>query len=99
MHLLLRIIVVAVALMAAFMAAGVTLAVGVVAPDWGGVDSDAFERIWFFGFAFLATSFVGAVALLPALLLIVLAEAGRIRTFLYYGIGGALIALIAFYGS
>jgi hypothetical protein len=99
MHLLLRIIVITFALMAAFMAAGVTLAIGVVAPDWGGVDSDAFERIWFFGFAFLATSFVGAVALLPALLLVVLAEAARIRTFLYYGIGGALIALVAFYGS
>ena len=99
MALIGRIIVITLGLMAAIMAAGVTLAIGVVAPDWAGVDSDPFERVWFFGFAFLATSFVGAVALLPALLLIVIAEAARIRTFLYYGIGGALIALAGFFGS
>jgi hypothetical protein len=99
MHLIGRIIIITFALLVAFMAAGVTLAIGVMGSDWGGVDSDAFERIWFFGFAFLATSYVGAVALLPALLLAVLAEAARIRSFLYYGVGGALIGLASFYGS
>ena len=43
MALIGRIIVITFGLIAAIMAAGVTLAIGVVAPDWGGVDSDPFE--------------------------------------------------------
>ena len=70
------------------MAAGITLAIGIIAPDWAGVDSDPFERVSFFIVSFFATSFVGAVAILPALVVIVIAEAARLRNFLYYGVGG-----------
>jgi H+/Cl- antiporter ClcA len=83
----------------AVMAAGVTLAIGIVAPDWTGVDSDPYERVSFFIVSFFATSFVGAVAILPALLAIVITEAARLRSFLYYGVGGALVALASYYGS
>jgi phosphotransferase system glucose/maltose/N-acetylglucosamine-specific IIC component len=94
-----RIIVIFFALIAAIVAAGVALAIGVVAPDWAGVDSDPFERISFFIVSFFATSFVGAVAFLPALVVIVIAEAARLRNFLYYGVGGALVGLASYYGS
>jgi len=94
-----RIIVIFFALIAAIVAAGVALAIGVVAPDWAGVDSDPFERISFFIVSFFATSFVGAVAFLPALVVIVIAEAVRLRNFLYYGVGGALVGLASYYGS
>jgi len=94
-----RIIVIFFALIAAIVAAGVALAIGVVAPDWAGVDSDPFERISFFIVSFFATSFVGAVAFLPALIVIVIAEAVRLRNFLYYGVGGALVGLASYYGS
>ena len=94
-----RIIVIFFALIVAIIAAGVALAVGVVAPDWAGVDSDPFERISFFIVSFFATSFVGAVAFLPALVVIVIAEAVRLRNFLYYGVGGALVGLASYYGS
>jgi hypothetical protein len=94
-----RIIVIFFALFFAIIAAGITLAVGIVAPDWAGVDSDPFERVSFFIVSFFATSFVGAVALLPALVVIVIAEAARLRNFLYYGIGGAVVGLASYFGS
>jgi phosphotransferase system glucose/maltose/N-acetylglucosamine-specific IIC component len=94
-----RIIIIFFALMAAIIAAGIALAIGIVAPDWTGVDSDPFERVSFFLVSFFATSFVGAVAILPAMVVIVIAEAARLRNFLYYGVGGALVALASYYGS
>jgi hypothetical protein len=81
----------------AIMAAGIVLAIGVVAPDFSGIDSDPIERVSFFGFAFLAASYAGATALLPALAAIVLAEVAHMRSVLYYGFVGALIGLAAFY--
>ena len=87
------------ALILAIMAAGITLAIAIVAPDWAGVDADPVERLSFFIVSFFATSFVGAVAILPAALLIVIAEAARLRSFLYYGVGGALVGLASYYGS
>ena len=87
MSLLGRIIVIFIALMVAIMIAGITLAIGIVSPDWTGVDSDPFERVNFFIVSFFATSFAGAVAMLPALVVIVVAEAARMRSFLYYGVG------------
>ena len=99
MSLLGRIIVIFIALMFAIMAAGITLALGIVSPDWAGIDSDPFERVSFFIVSFFATSFAGAVAMLPALLVIVIAEAARMRSFLYYGVGGALVGLASYFGT
>ena len=53
----------------------------------------------FFVFAFFATSFVGAAAALPALVLIVFAEAARMRSLLFYGVAGAVVGLAAYFGS
>jgi hypothetical protein len=94
-----RIIVIFFALIVAIMIAGITLAIGIIAPDWTGIDSDPFERVSFFVVSFFATSFVGAVAFLPALLVIVIAEAARLRSFIYYGVGGALVGLASYFGS
>jgi hypothetical protein len=99
MSLLGRIIVIFFALIVAGMAAGVALAIGIVAPDWPTMDSDPVERVSFFILAFFATSFVGAVATLPALVLIVFAEAARMRSFLYYGVAGAAVGLASYFGS
>ena len=94
-----RIIVIFFALIVAIVAAGVVLAIGIVAPDWAGIDSDPFERVSFFIVSFFATSLVGAVAMLPALVVVVISEAARLRHFLYYGVGGALVGLSSYYGS
>lgn len=94
-----RIIVILVALILAIIAAGITLAIGIIAPDWAGIDSDPVERLSFFIVSFFATSFVGAVAILPAALLVIISEAARLRSFLFYGVGGALVGLASYYGS
>jgi hypothetical protein len=94
-----RIIVILFGLFVAIIVAGITLAIGIVAPDWTGADSDPFERVMFFVVSFFATSYVGAVAILPAALVIAISEATRMRSFIYYGAGGALVALASYYGS
>jgi hypothetical protein len=99
MSLLGRIIVIVFALVVAIIFAGITLAIGILLPEWQAMDSDPIERVTFFFTAFFATSYVGAVAFLPALLAIVIAEAARWRSFLYYGVGGALVGLASYYGS
>jgi len=99
MSLLGRIVVVLFALIVASMAAGIVLAVGVIAPDWAAMDSDPVERVQFFAVSFFATSYIGAVALAPAFVLIVVAEGLRIRNFIYYGVAGALVGLASYFGS
>ena len=101
MNLIGRIIVVFIAFAIAILAVGVALTIGIIGPDWFGSagEADPFERLQFFVLAFFATSFVGYFSLLPAFLLIVLAEGARLRSFLYYGVCGALIGLMSYYGS
>jgi hypothetical protein len=82
---------------AAIVVAGLVLAIGVGAPDFSGIDSDPLERVLFFGSAFLADSYWGATALLPALAAILLAEVAHMRNVFYYGVVGGLIGLAAFY--
>ena len=94
-----RIIVIIFGLLVAIIVAGITLAIGIVLPEWATMDSDPVERVIFFFAAFFATSYVGAVAIFPAALVIVILEAVGMRSFLYYGIGGALVALASYYGS
>ena len=94
-----RILVIIFALLLAIVAAGITLAAGILLPEWQVMDSDPIERVLFFFVAFFATSYVGAVAFMPALLVIVIAEAARLRNFLYYGVGGALVGLASYYGT
>jgi len=90
-----RIVVMIVALIVASLAAGVVLVIGIIAPD---MDSDRVERVSFFVGSFFATGFYGAVAIVPALVLIGLAEALRLRCFMYYGAAGALVAVASYYG-
>ena len=99
MSLLSRIIVIIFALLVASMAAGVALAIGIIAPDWSTMDSDPVERVNFFIVSFFATSFFGTVTMAPAFILIVLGEFLRIRSFIYYGVAGALVGLTSYFGS
>jgi hypothetical protein len=99
MSLLGRILVIAIALFVAIMAAGVALAIGIIAPDWPWLDSDPFERVSFFVISFFATSFVGATAFVPALVLIAVAEIMRLRSLLYYAAAGAVVGFASYFGS
>jgi hypothetical protein len=94
-----RILVIIFGLLIAVIVAGITLALGIVLPEWAAMDSDPIERVIFFFVAFFATGLVIVYALLPAALVIGILEALRMRSFIYYGVGGALVALASYYGS
>ncbi|HJS60470.1 MAG TPA: hypothetical protein VJ800_01840 [Pseudolabrys sp.] len=94
-----RIIVIVFGLLAAIIVAGITLAIGIVLPELAAMDSDPIERVIFFFAAFFATALVVIFALLPAALVVAISEVLRMRSFIYYGVGGALVALASYYGS
>jgi|SRR5579862_474371 len=99
MSLIGRIFVILFALIAAIIVAGIVLSIGIVAPEWPWLDSDPLERVMFFTVSFFATSYVGATAFVPALLLILFAEIARMRSVLYYGVAGAVVGLASYFGS
>jgi hypothetical protein len=94
-----RFIVIIFGLLVAIIVAGITLALGIVLPDWAAMDSDPVERVIFFFVTFFATGLVVAYAMLPAAVVIAISEAARMRSFIYYAVGGALVALASYYGS
>ena len=94
-----RILVIFFSLIVAMMIAGIVLAVGILVPDRSWLDADPVERVMFFTVSFFATSYIGASAFVPALLLIVVAEVMRLRNLLYYAAAGAVVGLTSFFGS
>ncbi|MET0277437.1 MAG: hypothetical protein ABW198_03810 [Pseudorhodoplanes sp.] len=94
-----RFFVILFSLLFAVLAAGIALAIGVMAPELFSNSSDPVEKFMFFAAAFFATSFVGATAFVPAVILTAIAETFDIRTIFYYAIGGGLIAAVAWYSS
>jgi hypothetical protein len=91
-----RIVVVVVAMMAAAAAAGLVVVGAVMYPQWsrldlGPLDRDAGALIAGFGFVF-----VSGFALLPGLVVALVAEAFAIRSLILYALGGALVGLAAY---
>ena len=83
-----------IAFLLAGLAADIVLALGVIAPDFFGFDTDRMERIRFFGVEFLKTGHGPALAFLLPIGAIVVGEAMRIRSVIYYAAAGALIGFI-----
>ena len=82
----------AVATFAASLAAGMSIAVGLLGPQWHAFSGDIGERVTFWSVAFFGSVFTGAVGLLPLAILIVLAEAFKIRSLLINtAVGAALL--------
>jgi hypothetical protein len=94
-----RILAIFFSLIIAMMVAGIVLAVGILVPDRSWLDADPVERVMFFTVSFFATSYIGATAFVPAVLLIVVAEVTRLRNLLYYAAAGAAVGLTSFFGS
>jgi hypothetical protein len=95
-----RIFIIFFALILAVAAASIALVVAIVmSARASGGESDSIEVVAFFAGAFFATSFKGASTIVPALVLVVLGEAMRIRSFIYYGVAGAVVALASYFGS
>jgi hypothetical protein len=94
-----RIIVIFFSLLVAMMVAGIALAIGIILPDRSWLDADPLERVMFFTVSFFATSFIGASAFVPSLLLNIVAEIMRLRSLLYYAAAGAVVGLTSYFGS
>lgn len=99
MSLIGRIFVIIFAVIVASMASGIAIAFGVLGPQWAGASSDIGERVFFWGTAFFGATATGAAGLLPLVILIALAEAFKIRSLLANVAGGAVMLLLAYYGS
>jgi len=94
-----RIFVIFFAFLIASMAAGMTIALGLLGPELHTFQSDPIARGGFWVVSFFGSSFTGAATFLPLLLLVVLAETFRLRSVLFYALAGVVIMLIAYYGS
>ncbi len=96
MALLGRIIVIIVAVMLATFAAGIAIAIGVLGPEWHGFSGDVVERGTFSVFVVAGAAFTGAVALVPLVILIAVAESCKIRSLLVYAVAGAAVMLLGY---
>lgn len=99
MSILVRFFVLAFAALLSVMAAGFALAIGVMMPDWAAMSTDPVEHFAFVSMSFFATGIVMTYAVLPAIVLVVIAEWLNIRSIFYYTLGGGLIGLLSFFAS
>jgi hypothetical protein len=99
MSLLGRFFAVPIGLFVAFAAAGIILAIGVMAPDmiFGG-ESDPRDHAIFVMVMFFATGMAVTLSLFPAFVLVLLAEIFAVRSVLVYAAFGAVVGFLAYYG-
>jgi hypothetical protein len=94
-----RIAAILLAFLVASAAAGITIAVALLGPDWPALTGDAGDRGGFWVLAFFAASASGAVLILPLFLLVVLAESFGLRSVLLYAIGAAAVMVFGYFQS
>lgn len=94
-----RVFVVFFAFLLACLAAGLTIAFGLLGTEWQMMQADPAARVTFWLATAFGTSFTGAASFLPLLLLVILAEGFRLRSIAFYALAGVVIALVAYYGS
>jgi hypothetical protein len=94
-----RIFVIFFAFLLASIAAGATIAYGLLGAEWQMMQADPVARGTFWAATFVGTSLTGFASFLPLLLVIILAEAFRLRSIIFYALAGVVIVLVAYYGS
>jgi hypothetical protein len=91
-----RIFVIIFAVMLASAAAGIAIAFGLFGPQWHSVSGDVGERMVFWGTAFIAAGFAGAVGFLPLVIMIAIAESLKIRSLLVHAAAGAALLALGY---
>jgi hypothetical protein len=99
MRLIGRLFVILFAIMLAILATGIAIVIIAVGPQWHAFSGDFSQRADFWIAVFFATSFTGAVGLLPAVVLIALAEAFKVRSLLVHLLVGAALLVAGYYAS
>jgi hypothetical protein len=91
-----RIVLITLSCVIASLAAGFVVTLAVLMPEWSALDLGPFDQGTFGVVVGFGAIFVSAFAFLPALVMIVIAEALAIRTLLYYATAGAVIAAMLY---
>ena len=94
-----RVFVIFFAFLIACLAAGLTIAFGLLGTEWHMMQADPVTRGTFWLATAVGTSFTGAASFLPLLLVVIITEAFRLRSIIFYALAGVVIVLVAYYGS
>lgn len=98
MGVIVRIFVVLLAYWLACIAASLVLTIGTLTPDWDYWASIGLHSAAVWWIVAVGAAIVGVVALLPTLIVIVLAEGFALRSFVLYAAAGGALALALCYG-
>lgn len=82
----------------ACVAADLIVVVAALYPDWSDIHLGPMDRVEFGVIAALAFVFVSALAFVPALVAVVVAETWSFRSILYYAIAGAVVGFVGYAG-
>jgi hypothetical protein len=94
-----RIFVIIFAVMVASLASGMAIATGVLGPAWHSMSGDPVENFIYFGATFVGGTAVVVAGFLPLIILIALGETFKIRSLLANVAAGAVMVVLAYYGS
>lgn len=98
MTLIARVLVVIFAFLAACLAAAMVITLALVQADWSALATDAGQQSLAVAVGFSAV-LISVHAMLPAMLVIAMAEGLQLRSVLFYAVGGGALALLAVFGS
>jgi len=98
MGILVRIMMVMLAYILACVAASLVLTIGTLTPEWDDLASLGLQSAALWSVVGVGAAIIAAIAMLPALLVIALAEAFASRSILVYGALGGVLALALTYG-
>jgi hypothetical protein len=97
MRLIGRLFVIFFGFLIACMAAGMTIAFGLLAGQWQLLETDPVAQGAFWITSAVGTSVAGFASFMPLVLVAILAEAFRLRSAIFYALAGVGIALFAYY--
>jgi len=98
MSVLARILVVLFAYFLGCIAASIILTIGTLTPEWDDLAAAGFHSGAMWAVVFVTGTAIAAIALLPAMLVIALAEGFAWRSIVIYGVLGGALALSLSYG-
>jgi hypothetical protein len=98
MAIILRLFVVLVAYVMACIAASIVLTIGTLTPQWDQIAPQGMPTVVLWSVVGVSTAMIGVVAILPAFLVIALAEGFALRSIVLYGALGGVLALALTYG-
>ena len=99
MSLIGRVAVIILAFLLASFACGMTIAFALLGPDWPALSGSIGERGGFWGLVLIVSLASGAAVMIPLFLVVVVAEAFRLRSLLLYVVAGAIALTFVYLAS